>query len=398
MNDFDEKIKKAMKKEIEKPLSYEYAIKNAFLKTNKKKSINSFYKIIVTTLYIIISCTSVMAASYFVYEMIWKKPIEYNSYEEKVESEKKNEEIQEGETENIVSTDYILEKANNILQQLDYSNEKLSINLKRSYSEISDLYYEVKTSADYSSGIELNFNAEDGELIYFIDRDIDSNYNANTTNVSDEYANNIGKEIFSKLNLNKNYKLKEINEIVNSMNNTQRNEWYLKYCIEYDGILNEYQRVEIRFYIENNNAKVSQIAIYDDGYNYENNELKLARDDAEKIAKEKDRLISELDIKTIDINLDIKPMNEFIYLQEKSFGKDDGITNENLDDGTNIIYSKYSNEKILRKVWNVKIKYQFNYIPDEPVHNWKEQFGREYYIDATTGEIIGGNRGDNLVN
>ena len=31
MNDFDEKIKKAMKKEIEKPLSYEYAIKNAFL-------------------------------------------------------------------------------------------------------------------------------------------------------------------------------------------------------------------------------------------------------------------------------------------------------------------------------------------------------------------------------
>ena len=90
MNDFDEKIKKAMKKEIEKPLSYEYAIKNAFLKTNKKKSINSFYKIIVTTLYIIISCTSVMAASYFVYEMIWKKPIEYNSYEEKVESEKKN--------------------------------------------------------------------------------------------------------------------------------------------------------------------------------------------------------------------------------------------------------------------------------------------------------------------
>jgi len=59
---------------------------------------------------------------------------------------------------------------------------------------------------------------------------------------------------------------------------------------------------------------------------------------------------------------------------------------------------KYSNEKILRKVWNVKIKYQFNYIPDEPVHNWKEQFGREYYIDATTGEIIGGNWGDNLVN
>ena len=30
MNEFDEKIKKVMKKEIQKPFSYEYAIKNAF--------------------------------------------------------------------------------------------------------------------------------------------------------------------------------------------------------------------------------------------------------------------------------------------------------------------------------------------------------------------------------
>lgn len=50
----------------------------------------------------------------------------------------------------------------------------------------------------------------------------------------------------------------------------------------------------------------------------------------------------------------------------------------------------------LRKVYNVKIFYDVNYTDDEPAHNWKEQFGREYFVDATTGEIIGGRWGDNL--
>jgi hypothetical protein len=339
-----------------------------------------------------------MATSHLVYENIWKKPTEYNSYEEKMESNKKDVEISEDETKNIVSTDYILEKANNILKQLDYSNTNLSIDLKRSYSATSDLYYEVKTSTDYSSGIELNFNAEDGEFIYFIDRDIDSNYNITTDKISDADASNIGNEILSKLNLNKNYQLKETKEITSSTTNKQRNEWYLKYYIEYDGILNEYQRLEIRFFINNNNLRISQIAIYDDGYNYANNEVKITKTEAKQIAEEKDRIISELDIETINVNLDIKPMNEFVYLQEKSLGTDDGITNENVEDGNNIIYSKYSSEKILRKVWNVKIKYQFNNNYDNLIHNWKEQFGREYYIDATTGEIIGGNWGESLLN
>ena len=30
MNDFENKIKRVLKKEVEKPLSYDYAIKNAF--------------------------------------------------------------------------------------------------------------------------------------------------------------------------------------------------------------------------------------------------------------------------------------------------------------------------------------------------------------------------------
>ena len=39
MNDFENKIKGVLKKEVEKPLSYDYAIKNAFYNSkNKRKS------------------------------------------------------------------------------------------------------------------------------------------------------------------------------------------------------------------------------------------------------------------------------------------------------------------------------------------------------------------------
>lgn len=399
MDEFDKIIKRELSKNIPLPKDFDNII--LYSLQNKKKlkhfKLSQIIKSIITTGIAILLGTGVAFASYTIYEKVWKKPIEYNSYEEKLENERKNSEISEDEIKNILPTDYILEKSNKILNILNYDNKDLSINLKRSYSAISNLYYEVKSSNNYSSGIELHFNAENGNLIYFIDRDIDSNYNIKTDVISIEEATNLGNEIYSKLELSNNYKLSNINEISSSTNSTSRKEWYLKYCIDYNGILNEYQRLEIRFYINNKNINISQIAIYDDGYTYENNELILSQDEALTIAKEKDRIISELNIRDIDINLDIKPINEFVYLQEKSLGKDDGIIEETAENRNSIIYSKYSNEKILRKVWNVKIKYEINYTENEPVRNWKEQFGRKYYIDVTTGEIIGGNWGDSLL-
>lgn len=401
MDYYDKRIKDIVSINISESSNFENVIDNALY---NKKVVKSYqkrlvFKTIINIILSIIFGTTAVFAGYTVYEKIWQKPIQYNSYQEKIDTEKKDENISKDETTNVISSEEIKNISNQVLKELNYNIESdLLIELKRSYSATSDLYYEVKTTNDYSTGIEMNFDAFTGDLTYFIDRDIDNNYNVAIEQINNEDATKIGEEIRKSLKLTDKYKLKDINEIERSDSGNLRNEWYLKYCLEYDDILNDYQRLEIRFYKTDNILKISQIAIYDDGYKYDNNTLNIAEEEAIETAKDKDRIISELKIKSINAELSMKPINEFVYLQEKSNGKDDGLKNEILQDGSNITYNQYSNEKILRKVWDVKINYEFIFDPNEPVHNWKEQFGRHYYVDATTGEIIGGNWGESIYN
>ena len=49
MNDFENKIKGVLKKEVEKPLSYDYAIKNAFYNSKNKRKSNLLLKLATTT-------------------------------------------------------------------------------------------------------------------------------------------------------------------------------------------------------------------------------------------------------------------------------------------------------------------------------------------------------------
>ena len=83
-------------------------------------------------------------------------------------------------------------------------------------------------------------------------------------------------------------------------------------------------------------------------------------------------------------------MNAFIYEQEETGGKEDGFVRESENGKGNILYNQYVSEKILRKVWNIKINYEVDIENLENLNNINEIYGREYYVDATTGEIIGG--------
>ena len=63
MNDFENKIKGVLKKEVEKPLSYDYAIKNAFYNSKNKRKSNLLLKLATTTSCLIMICTGVFATS-----------------------------------------------------------------------------------------------------------------------------------------------------------------------------------------------------------------------------------------------------------------------------------------------------------------------------------------------
>ena len=153
-----------------------------------------------------------------------------------------------------------------------------------------------------------------------------------------------------------------------------------------NGLKNKYNCVNISFNIINGNMQIEKIITLDNGFEFQNNEVLINKEEAIKIAKEIDRKISILDITSCDSELCIERLNSFVYIQEKTAGKEDEIKEEIIDGKSNV-YKGYSNENKLRIVWNVKINYDYD---EAKAINCKEFLGRDYYIDATTGEIIGG--------
>ena len=82
----------------------------------------------------------------------------------------------------------------------------------------------------------------------------------------------------------------------------------------------------------------------------------------------------------------VSPSMTLTPFAKRSYTEDE-IKHETEEDGKIISYNGYYNEKVLRKVWNVRIQY---YIDKEKQRNISELGGRNYYVDTTTGEIIGG--------
>lgn len=152
------------------------------------------------------------------------------------------------------------------------------------------------------------------------------------------------------------------------------------------------------FYVKDNSMRIEQILCFNNvvqfGYNYDNNEIKISKDDALKIALDKNKEIGNLPIKTTEVSLEVRDMNAFVYAQENSNGVSDEIAYFESEENSSIeSYDKYEDSHLLRNVWNVKVVYEIE--SKDNVNTWKENFGRNYYIDATTGEVIGGSWGEN---
>lgn len=410
MDDLDKKIKKVLTKNIKEPLNYEQIIKGTLQNKNAQ---HFFYSKLVRAIGVvcagILLTTGVVFASYNIYERIWKEPKQYTSYEEYKENNEikiKNDKISRAvelekakENGEIISEEEAVASVNRILSNLGYDMKMTKDNIiyddvdsKHSY----ELYYVFTTNKDASSGIEVKLGAN-GKIYSFVDKNLKFNYEINPDDISEEKAIELGKQILDKINLKDKYIINSSEEISHLGNGEEKKEWWITYVKNYEGVINNYDNLELDFFVENGKLRIEQILTNPSQYSLENNEIVLEENKAIEIAKEMDRKISELEIKDVKINLEFRPLNSFIYLQEKSQGRDDGLENELQDNGTNVVYNQYDiDSKSLRKVYNVKITYDIDFTEDEPVHNWKEQFGREYFVDVTTGEIIGGRWGDNL--
>ena len=159
-----------------------------------------------------------------------------------------------------------------------------------------------------------------------------------------------------------------------------------------DELINYYNLIDVSFRVVSNEVLINSIFVRNSDYIYEENELIINKEQAIEIAKKCDRKISVLDIENIESEVAIRDMNSFVYVQEKTLGVEDEIRHEEQEHGRILIYNGYYNERKLRKVWNIKISY---IVDKEKQKNFNEVNGRNYYVDATTGEIIGGAWVDN---
>ncbi len=152
--------------------------------------------------------------------------------------------------------------------------------------------------------------------------------------------------------------------------------WYITFAKEYDGIFNEYQSVTMTIIPKIN--KVTQLSIQNEPF--EDNPIEISEEQAIEIAKEKDRIINtENHIqKNIESKLAIVRVNPQVYLKEN--GLENGNETTTLGDGINYSYNTYKMDGRVRKAYAISIFYD------------NRTFGlpRTYYVDCTTGEVIGG--------
>lgn len=334
---------------------------------------NKILKMVATFMIALGVTTGLVYASSKVYENIWKQPEKYNiSYE-----------LTENEKETAITEEDAKKKAAEYLNKIGLDND-------------------IKNSTLIKDGlkdeVQWDISFEDGSMIMndkgeFISLNIPSfNYTIPYNyGITREEARKVAKELLEK------YKPQDDNgeyQLVKLTGNMQTDEgsyiWYADFYKKYGELLNPYENIKIGW-IPTINGLYS---LSFENSTYENNEEKISKEDAVKIATEKDKQIeTKKAIKETLAEVEIKQMNENVYLREnfkedyeKGFihtimQKTGDNTYELKEDAT-----LYKTEKRVRKVWVVVIKY------DVSENTGVSEFS--YYIDCTTGEIIGGSIGD----
>lgn len=374
MDNLDKEIKRILKKEVDKPLQYEYAINNIFAKKKNKIPYTLSYKIAAMVSCLIMGCTGVMAASYVVYEKIWKKPAVVSKAEEE---QKVKEGISDNEKIGLIKEDNAIEIANKVLDKLGYENKKITqVSLNRGYDSEYSKHYLLR-----SENILINLNPENGDLEYFGDSSI-IDKNIKCDNISEDEIKKIATDIYNNLeifNVNDNYKIVEAKRqnIVSGKNINDL--WQVSFAKVYNGSYDKASISTISFAVVNGDVLIYTITgKREDGF--ENNPIIISKELATEIAKNKENEFSGLEISNISAELSIEKMNVFIYCLENN------LTNEN---------GELKVDNISRNVWVVNIEHNKNSKPkDGNIETVKKLYNKKYYIDATTGEIIGGEQSE----
>lgn len=356
-------------------LKLDIAISN-FEKQEFKTPKRSILKMVASFIFAIgITSGLVYATGTVVCENIWREPKGYKITTE-ISEEEKARCISEEEAEKI---------ANSYLEKIGFTDDEIKkLELSKDYWE-NDKIWNLSSNKIYN----IEINAETGKLnsLSIPRQSYKTPYNFGITK---QQARIVAQELFEKYNEDENgeYRLFRLNRNMETDEGSYL--WYADFYKKYGELYNFDEAVHIGW-IPTINALYS---LSFSRNSYEENEEKITKEQAIQTAIDKDKQIgNEKEILGTTAEIRIRKMNTEIYLREKFKDEYEKGTLNMIKIGKNTFKLKddaifYKTDERVRKVWCVVIQYDLNteYVSSE----------FSYYVDCTTGEIIGGARSNDL--
>lgn len=341
-----------------------------------KKPKRNLAKLVATFILTIGTTAGLVYAGSAVYEKIWKEPTSYQ-ITQGITEEEKAQCISEQEAEKI---------GNEYLKKVGFSDETIqNITLEKDWKEQENNWYMNSQKASFV--IDGKTGNIKSATIPTRSYTIPENYG-----ITRQEAKKVAYELLEKYkpeNSQGTYELLSLKGNANSEADSYI--WYAEFYKKYDDLINSAEKVFIGWIPTINSLYCLDI----DNYAYENNEQVISKEEAMEIAKNKEKVINpEGQIKTIQAEIKIEQMNESVFLREK-YGEEYESGKWNKEKvGENVYKIKddavfYKTEERVRKVWRVVIEYD-----KSQTDNSLRYYA--YYVDATTGEIIGGEIGSLL--
>ena len=341
-----------------------------------KKPKRNLAKLVATFILTIGTTAGLVYAGSAVYEKIWKEPTSYQ-ITQGITEEEKAQCISEQEAEKI---------GNEYLKKVGFSDETIqNITLEKDWKEQENNWYMNSQKASFV--IDGKTGNIKSATIPTRSYTIPENYG-----ITRQEAKKVAYELLEKYkpeNSQGTYELLSLKGNANSEADSYI--WYAEFYKKYDDLINPAEKVFIGWIPTINSLYCLDI----DNYAYENNEQVISKEEAMEIAKNKEKVINpEGQIKTIQAEIKIEQMNESVFLREK-YGEEYESGKWNKEKvGENVYKIKddavfYKTEERVRKVWRVVIEYD-----KSQTDNSLRYYA--YYVDATTGEIIGGEIGSLL--
>lgn len=386
MDELDKKIKSKLDENKNVPLKFTQAIQGALYKDTKTKNkIIEFTKVFATACTGILIAGGVSFAGHELYQKIWKDP-------ERITLEQaKQESIEKVQIENITESE-AKEIAEQKLAKLGFENEKI-VKTKESITDPStnEIYYFFITNSNY----EINIRGKTKEWI-----DIRfGEYNKSCENyiMSRKEAIEVAKKLYNELGHKEGeYELVSLrSNNKNGYDNSDGYEFFADFYKVYDGLVNKYETVHIAFL-----AKNKKIYSYiEENNKFENNPIEITKEQAIEIAKAEDRKVETKDIIKTNAELRIEKMNGNAYARLKY--TDDyykPMMQTDVPDNERYVYNT---DNRVRRVWVVVFNYaEKNDENKSEFENLAERTQKgqySYFVDCTTGEIIGGDTDDYLI-